>query len=73
MYAAYRALDHIVFVFEPREETGEYAPDVVDCNFACVALGFVVAQVLPQIVAADLYVWLCHGAAHVPDGALVVG
>ena len=73
MYAAYRALDHIVFVFEPGEEAREYASDVVDCDFACMALEFVVAQVLPQIVAADLYVWLCHGAAHVPDGAHVVG
>lgn len=52
--AAHRTFHDVVLVFEPGEEGGENAPDVIDGNFGDALVLLIIVEVLAQVVGGDV-------------------
>ena len=52
---ANRAFHNKVFIFQPREETGQNAPDIIYRDFAGFPLDLIARQVLAEIIASIVF------------------
>ena len=52
--STYRAFVNVVFLFKPREATGDDAADVVDCCLAYAAITRISCEIVANIVGGDV-------------------
>ena len=72
MNASHRALQDVVFLFEPGKEAGDVPADIVNGRFAAVVNALVIDQILSNFFGRYFLDSRVDRSKEVPDGHLII-